>query len=521
MKLKTAMILLGVAVSSSTGAALAVPVVRTTEVADTTSTDPTAGSISADVPVKSPSRFQAGQTLTIDARLGHSALGPESKGETYLFASVAGADEKVTAAPPVNLAIVVDKSGSMRGQRIANALTAARGAVERLRDGDMVSVVAFDTRADVVVAPTRISDSSRSQIERDIASIRLGGDTCISCGLEAASRELNRAGLSGDHVNRIVLLSDGATNHGVTDMPGLRTIASRMRDNGLTISTIGVDVDFDEKVMGALAQEGNGKHYFVQDPSKLADIFAEEFDSVLSSIASSAEMVVELEPGVEVAEVFDRSFRRDGNKVTIPFGAFSARQEKTALLRLRVPTDRAGDQKVAHVRLAYKDLGKRNDALCEGSLALLVTDDAHGQKELDPFVSTRLERSRTAQTLSEANKLFEVGRVDEARARLSTRRQELATREKNVVALSKTDAFAAAPKHARPVDRDFEEQEAFVAQADKGFAQPQADAKPGRIAGGGGGAAGPMPAAAPPAQESAAGKSQVRQNQAAANDMGL
>jgi len=517
MKLKTAMILLGVAVISSTGAAFAVPVSGAAGSPDPIIIAPP----TADFSPPDKSRFQTGQTLTMDARLGHSSLGPGSKGETYLFATVAGADEKATAAPPVNLAIVVDKSGSMRGQRIANALSAARGAVERLRDGDMVSVVAFDTRADVVVSPTRISDTSRTQIERDISAIRLGGDTCISCGLEAASRELNRAGLSGDHVNRIVLLSDGATNHGVTDMPGLRTIASRMRDNGLTISTIGVDVDFDEKVMGALAQEGNGKHYFVKDPSKLADIFAEEFDSVLSSIASSADMIVELEPGVEVAEVFDRSFRREGNKITIPFGAFSAKQEKTALIRLRVPTDHPGDQKVAHVRLAYRDLGKRNDALCEGSLALSVTDDDHAQKELDPFVSARLERSRTAQTLSDANKLFEVGRIDEARARLATRKEELSQREKMAVANAKADGFAAAPKHARPVARDFEEQEAFVAQADKGFAEPQAAAQPARIAGDGAGAAGPRPSPAKPAQESAEGKSQVRQNQAAANDMGF
>jgi Ca-activated chloride channel family protein len=515
MKLKTAMILLGVAVSSSTAAAFAVPVGHATESTESAAIEPPV----ADFPVKSQARFQAGQTLTIDARLGHASLGPVSKGETYLFASVAGADEKVAAAPPVNLSIVVDKSGSMRGQRIANALAAARGAVERLREGDTVSVVAFDTRADVVVSPTRVSDATRPQIERDIAAIRLGGDTCISCGLEAASRELNRAGVSGDHVNRIVLLSDGATNHGVTDMPGLRTIASRMRDNGLTISTIGVDVDFDEKVMGALAQEGNGKHYFVKDPTKLADIFAEEFDSVLSSIASSAEMVVELEPGVDVAEVFDRGFRREGNKITIPFGAFSARQEKTALLKLKVPTDRPGDQKVAHVRLNYRDLGKRNDALCDGNLALRVTDDEHGQKELDPFVSARLERSRTAQTLSDANKLFEVGRIDEARARLADRKEQLVVREQRAVALAKTDGFGGGPaKNTRSVDRDFEEQQAFVAQADKAFAAPQAAARPSPIVGapGGGGAA-----PAPPAQQSAEGKSAVRQNQAAANDMGL
>jgi Ca-activated chloride channel family protein len=499
------MILLAVGVTSSTAAGLTIPV-RGAHEAWAPATAPEKNDVKDTA---TPSRFTAGQTLTLDARLGHASIGPRSAGETYLFASIAGAEEKATQAPPVNLAIVVDKSGSMRGLRIANALAAARGAVERLRDGDTVSVIAFDTRADVVVAPTRISDTTRPQIERDISSIRLGGDTCISCGLDAASRELARAGIAGDHVSRIVLLSDGATNHGVTDMSGLRNIASRMRSDGLTISTIGVDVDFDEKVMSALAQEGNGKHYFVQDAAKLPEIFAEEFDSVLASVASNADMVVELEPGVDVTEVFDRSFRREGNKVTIPFGAFSSKQEKTALLKLKVPTDKQGDTKIASVKLAYRDLVKRGDGSCDGQLSLLVTDEDHAQKDLDPFVSARLERSRTAQTLTEANKLFEAGRVAEARQHLSRRKEELATREKDAVAIARNEPFAAPPR-AKAVDRDFEEQEAFVAQADKSFAQP---AKP---------IAGASPAAPPPpAQSTPEGKGAMKANQAAASELGF
>jgi Ca-activated chloride channel family protein len=509
MKLKTAMILLAVGVSSSTAAGLTLPV-RTSHEAGWAAPIAPEKNDSTQQQIQTPSRFTAGQTLTLDARLGHTSIGPKSAGETYLFASIAGVEEKATQAPPVNLAIVVDKSGSMRGLRIANALAAARGAVERLRDGDTVSVIAFDTRADVVVAPTRVSDTTRPQIEREISSIRLGGDTCISCGLDAASRELARAGIAGDHVSRIVLLSDGATNHGVTDMPGLRNIASRMRGDGLTISTIGVDVDFDEKVMSALAQEGNGKHYFVQDAAKLPDIFAEEFDSVLASVASNADMVVELEPGVDVTEVFDRSFRREGNKVIVPFGAFSSKQEKTALLKLRVPTDKQGDLKVASVKLAYKDLVKRGDGACDGQLSLLVTDEDHAQKDLDPFVSARLERSRTAQTLTDANKLFEAGRINEARQHLARRKEELAAREKDAVAVARSEPFAAPPRATRGLDRDFEEQEAFVAQADKSFAQPP---KP---------IAGASPAAPPPpAQSTPEGKGAMKANQAAASDLGL
>src|SRR5439155_26871589 len=104
--------------------------------------------------------------------------------------------------------------------------------------------------------PTRVSGSSRGQIEGAIRSIRLGGDTCISCGLEEGMRQLQLTSLSSDRVNRMILLSDGATNSGVKDMSGIRSMASRMGSKGVTISTIGVDVDFDEKMMAAIANEG-------------------------------------------------------------------------------------------------------------------------------------------------------------------------------------------------------------------------------------------------------------------------
>src|SRR5262249_50007355 len=159
------------------------------------------------------------------------------------------------------------------------------------------------------------------------------------------------------HVTRMIVLSDGATNHGVTDLGGLRGIAARMRDRGCSITTIGVDVDFDEKVMAALATESNGRHYFVASAAGLPAIFSQEFDSLVASVAQDADLSVELGPGVEVQQVFDRSFRREsgGDRITIPFGVLSAKQEKTALVKLRVPTSRDGQAPIAKLSLGYRD----------------------------------------------------------------------------------------------------------------------------------------------------------------------
>ncbi|MBX3188992.1 MAG: VWA domain-containing protein [Labilithrix sp.] len=513
MKLRTTMLLAAAGVLASAAGALAIPMHPTTAA----TADPSiVSALTSAADPRDPARMSAGETLLVDARLGHASIAKNSRGETFLFAQVGATDDKATgsAASPMNLALVIDRSGSMKGERIANAMNAAVGAIERLRDGDSVTVVSFDTTAQVVVPPTRVSTETRASMERAIRSIRLGGDTCISCGLTEAMQQLQLTTLGGDRVNRMIVLSDGATNAGVKDIGGLRAMAGRMHGRGVTISTIGVDVDFDEKVMAALANEGNGRHYFVANASGLPAVFSQEFDDLLASVAKEAELTIELAPGVEVAEVFDRSFRREGNKIVVPFGTFSAKQEKTVLVKLTVPADRDGSRQIADVKLTYRDLVKKADATSTGTLALDVKSDGSEQRDLDPFVAARVERSRTAATLTEANKLFESGRVAEARAKLATRKVELKKTEEGALAAASSQPFAAPRRAARSLDRDFSDQALAVAEAERNFAPAPPAA---------GGRAEPFasrPAAAP-AATTREGKASVRLNQQSASELGF
>ena len=529
MKLKTTVALALCGVLASAAGALAIPMSHPTATKDPWVSDTVPGTPGAPT---DPARVTAGDTLAIDARLGHASIAKSSRGETFLLAQVAAGDDKAgsgLAVSPMNLALVIDRSGSMKGDRIANAMNAAVSAIERLRDGDSVTVVAFDSSAQVIVPPTRVSSSSRGSMEAAVRNIRLGGDTCISCGLQEAMQQLANTSLAGDRVNRMILLSDGATNSGIKDVPGLRAMAGRMHSKGVTISTIGVDVDFDEKVMAALSAEGNGRHYFVANPSGLPAVFAQEFDDILASVAKEAELSIELAPGVEVAEVFDRSFRREGSKIIVPFGTFSAKQEKTVLVKLRVPADRDGSQPVADVKLAYRDLLKKSDGSCGGNLSLAVRSDGTEQRDLDPFVAARVERSRTAQTLTEVNKLFESGRTDEARAKLATRRGELKKTEGESLAFANSGRTSAPRRASKSLDRDFEEQLGAVAAADKNFAPPPPAARPSGGAGRGdafgSASAGPATAAAAPAAtvspSSREGKASVRLNQQSASEFGF
>jgi Ca-activated chloride channel family protein len=455
------------------------------------------------------SHFVDGKTLLLDGRLGHATIARDARGGsagTFVLATITGADtspDQPIAPPPVHLAIVVDRSGSMAGPKMSNAIAAAVGTVERMHDGDRATVVSFDTSARVLVPPTVLDASSRPGVEASIRAMRVGGDTCISCALQTATAELDASPGPRDEVKRILLISDGEATTGIRDVTGLRSLAARARDRGIGVSTIGVDLAFDQRIMAAIAQESNGRHFFVPDASALTEVFEQELGTLETAVASGAELAIEPAPGVVIDDVLDRSFRREGGRVLVPLGTFDAREEKTVLVRVHVPADADGAEPVARLGLAYRDVGRRDEGRCSGTLALDVRSDGSAQRELDPFVSARVERSRTARALTEANDLFEKGRGKDASEALARRQRELSAAGPAAVAAA-TAMPREARAFARPVDKDFDDQSAAVAQAQAGFASgASANAPPGQ----------PPPAAAP------AAKSAVRHNQSNATNL--
>src|SRR6187402_1457290 len=130
-------------------------------------------------------QFVSGNTLMVEGRVGFKEREADKDQENFVFLDITAKKDALGQASPLNLAIVLDRSGSMRGKRLENALSAARGMIERLRDGDVISLVAYDNTAEVKVAATQIDGQSRFQVLRQLDDIVASGDTCISCGLEA------------------------------------------------------------------------------------------------------------------------------------------------------------------------------------------------------------------------------------------------------------------------------------------------------------------------------------------------
>jgi Ca-activated chloride channel family protein len=269
----------------------------------------------------------------------------------------------------------------------------------------MVSVIAFDTHVLPLVAPTVLGELSRPKVVESIRSLATGTDTCISCGIEAA---LGAFGAADDLVNRILLLSDGEANVAVRDVAGFAGIGRAAQNRDVSISTIGVGVDYNERILSALSRESNGRHYYADRESSLPRIFDAETTALGGVVAAGLEARLELAPGVELLEMLDRAHRVEGRTVVVPLGQLSRGEKKTALLRVAVDRPAGGPLPLCRVEVAMRGGPAGGITTLSGEIATVASEGADVD-DLDPAVEVRLQRSATAGSLLRANELFSQG----------------------------------------------------------------------------------------------------------------
>jgi Ca-activated chloride channel family protein len=347
--------------------------------------------------------------LALETRVGHERLRADGSRHTYLMLEMrVPSAARAAKIVPSNTALVLDRSGSMEGQAMANAKTAANAWIERTADGDRLSVVAFDSDVQRLMAPTAMNSETRKAAIDAVSRLGLGGSTCISCGIEEVMTQFSPDDTS---LQRIVVLSDGEANRGIVSMPGFAELAERCRERGVSVTTVGLGTSYNEKVLSLLSFESNGRHHFAADPEALAPLFVAESDVLRSTVATAVEAQVRLAPGVELVRVADRAHSTKGaGEVAVPLGSFAAGASKTVLLEVIAPRD-VGRRDLADVELRWfsHDAGMQT---VKRSLSVEV--HPRDESELDPLVGMRLDRGRTASVLREASSAFAEGRRDEA-----------------------------------------------------------------------------------------------------------
>jgi|GEM_PF-290134 len=185
---------------------------------------------------------------------------------------------------PLNLAVVLDRSGSMSGDKLVNVKEATRILAGQMGKDDVFSLTTFDSVVTPVVAPIRMEGAVPS-IETAIAGIQAGNTTNLSGGYEQGCA-FARQNKSAENITRVLLLTDGLANVGLQSPAGLADLARRFRADGITTTTIGVGGDYNEELLGKMAETGGGGTYFIENPDEARAVFSEEL-GVLFSLAAT------------------------------------------------------------------------------------------------------------------------------------------------------------------------------------------------------------------------------------------
>jgi Ca-activated chloride channel family protein len=261
---------------------------------------------------------------------------------------------RAEARPPVNLAIIIDRSGSMEGEKLARAREAALEALGRLAPDDVLSVVTYDTEVQTLVPAQCVGDGR--QIAGLIRGIRSGGSTNLFGGVSQGASELRKHIEDRRYVHCVILLSDGLANVGPQTPEELGRLGAALVKEGISVTTVGLGLGFNEDLMTRLAQRSDGNTYFVESSDDLPRIFAGELGDVLSVLARHVVVEVEFPEGVRPLSFIGREGEIHGRKAELTLNQLYGGQEKFALIEVEVSPSEAGlEREIASGRLSYEN----------------------------------------------------------------------------------------------------------------------------------------------------------------------
>lgn len=364
----------------------------------------------------------AGETLNLKLVPERGYLVKHSPQEVVIKIDLSAiADRQKVRRTPLNLAVVLDRSGSMTGAKLEKTKQAAMQLVDRLAPNDIFSLVIFSDEARVLVPAQRVED--KEALKERIESIEADGSTALYAGVKMGADQLGEF-FSSKHINRVILLSDGLANVGPSTPRELRRLGSRLAERGISVTTIGVGDDYNEDLMAGLAEASDANYYYVQDTEKLPEIFAKELGGLLTIAARDVRIEIVCPDGVKPLGFIGRAEQFQNQKATVTLSQFTPGQDRYLFLRCLVNGDQ---QDVAQVNVNYTDeLGGGSVQTATGTARIDYTDRQDlSDKSVNGAVMAEKELMLTAVAKDAAMAQADAGNYDEAQKILTAQNAKM------------------------------------------------------------------------------------------------
>jgi Ca-activated chloride channel family protein len=248
-----------------------------------------------------------------------------------------------------------------------------------------------------------------------INRMEVSGGTNLSGGWEQGLAEVQRW-KTPTSINRVLLMSDGNANIGETYLPNLKRTASEALASGVSLSTIGVGLDYNEDLMAQLANEGAGNYYFVDTQAAIAAAFEKELKGLSSTVARNTSLIIELPEGVQLGALYGFPYKQVGDKVMISLSEFYSEQEKNVLLKLVPAAGQEGARPILTAQLAYNDV-TQDDRASAQSVSLRAVGSSELAKineGVNAEVIGRVQQIEVATSMQQAMDMYNRGETSGA-----------------------------------------------------------------------------------------------------------
>jgi Ca-activated chloride channel family protein len=385
-----------------------------------------------------------------------TVLATETEQAIYVLVDIKSKGGALLGTMPTNLALVLDRSGSMDGEKMEKVKEAVGYVVDHLSDADLVSVTIFDDQVETLIPnqPAR----NREEIKASVSTVVPRGGTQISDGLKAGLAEVMK-GYAKDRVNRILLLTDGQT---WDDEEACSNLADEAGRQGIAITSIGIGNDWNEKLLLALAERSLGNSHWIENPIAVLDAFQQEVEGMQAVSATNLRITARMSAGVKPFKVHStvpmisdvtRKVVSNGS-IIADLGSVDGKKGQALLIEARIPAQKAGKFRLGQVEATYDipSQGVKGQSL-KADLFVTVSNDAAATTKVNAEVMNLVERISAFKLQTRALTEAEAGNIAAATQKLQSAATVLldlgeddlaAAAEQEILSLRKTGALTAA-----------------------------------------------------------------------------
>jgi len=347
----------------------------------------------------------AEEDVAMEIRFGNSKLYSNQNQVIMQIGLITKNVENLSEAPTLNLALVIDRSGSMAGEKMEKVKESLVELLEKLRKGDILSVIVFSSEAEILVEAQKID--SKLIINQRILNILPYGSTNIHDGLMMGYNEVMK-NFNENYNNRVILLTDGRTNEGVTDHELIITRSSEYNRNNISLSVIGLGNDLDFILLRQLAKAGKGLIHFIDNNNDIKTVFDKEIQSLFQPIAKNVMLEIECDSKLSVEQIFGYQPYINNNKIVMELDNMNSGLTQVVIIKFAMNDTSENEKLKIKTKLTYFDFkSKKNKKIS-------ITGKLIYEKKIKPADYNWLHDSEIKKNYTIANTTLKLKSMAEA-----------------------------------------------------------------------------------------------------------